>query len=455
MPHRYAFANTNKLDTVYNANNRSWQGIHNAITTEKNMDLFETDLIVQGNGVNTDSTRITIQVNKNCMTELLLLDNTKVLSLIDTGSNVNLISESVIKSSEYLSSLPILNCPEYRIRNTSGEMVANKFIELCFRVKDEYILHTTALVVPDFRSVNFLLSISSMNQPNSVVDVSSRQISIQKKSFVFKSCFHNIIKAHDTLTIGIKCILPKELRNGDFIAKLFRPFTSYVPLNFMLQFRKGQSLLKISHPTSNGLTIKADTALCCVAFELVQNLSQCSNTVTHLHQDIDGSNAMCSLKMSDCPIHQSMGKDPDIAHSHTCHDLYNHTPQSHDFPTCADSMHMSKSNAYHNNHGRRYKNQFNDHQYENMMRDYYKHNQDMITSDEIRELKIKTFPYLSIDDVRLSMSDRNIVRKELDLNTDSVLHDNDKQSIRDFFYSMRECLSTHDTLAFRTRHNCL
>ncbi len=69
------------------------------------------------------------------MTELLL-DNTKVLCLFDTGSNVILISESLIKSSEYLSSLPILDCPDYTIRNTTGEINANKFIEICFRVKD-------------------------------------------------------------------------------------------------------------------------------------------------------------------------------------------------------------------------------------------------------------------------------------------------------------------------------
>ncbi len=50
-------------------------------------------------------------------------------------------------------------------------MIANKFIELCFRVKDDYILHTTALMVPDFGSVKFLLSFSSMNQLNSMVDV--------------------------------------------------------------------------------------------------------------------------------------------------------------------------------------------------------------------------------------------------------------------------------------------
>ncbi len=66
-----------------------------------------------------------------------------------------------------------------------------------------------------------------------------------------------------------------------------------------------------------------------------------------------------------------------------------------------------------------------------------------MTATDIRELKSKTFPYLSNDDVRLSMSDRNIAGKELDLDTDSVLTDNDKQSIRNFCYSMRESLSTH------------
>ncbi len=98
-----------------------------------------------------------------------------------------------------------MNFPDHRIRNTRGEMLANQFIELCFRV------HTTALVVPDFGSVKFLLSISSMNQVNSVIDVLSRQISIRKKSFIFKSCFHNRIKGHNTSTIVIKCILSRSL----------------------------------------------------------------------------------------------------------------------------------------------------------------------------------------------------------------------------------------------------
>ncbi len=137
VPPRHTFSNTSKINTVYNANNRTWQGIHDSITTAKNHELFETDFIVQDEHSQVHST-------SHCMTELLLLDNTKVLCLFDTGSNVNIISESVIQSSEYLSSIPILDYPDYTIRNTTSEINANKFIELCFRVKDDFILTTTA-----------------------------------------------------------------------------------------------------------------------------------------------------------------------------------------------------------------------------------------------------------------------------------------------------------------------
>ncbi len=121
---------------------------------------------------------------------------------------------------------------------------------------------------------------------------------------------------------------------------------------------------------------------------------------------------MCSMKKLEYPIHQSMVNDPDITYSRNCHDLCNHIPQSLDYPTCADTLHMPKGYTHiHNKHGWKYENQYNDHQHEIMMKDQYNHNQDKMTPDQIRELKMKTFPYLSNDGIRLSMSDRNIVRK--------------------------------------------
>ncbi len=69
----------------------------------------------------------------------------------------------------------------------------------------------------------------------------------------------------------------------------------------------------------------------------------CVNTTTHLHQDMDGSSAMCSLSMSACPINHLFEIVPDIAHSHTYYNQYNHTPQSHDYPTCVESLPISNT----------------------------------------------------------------------------------------------------------------
>ncbi len=49
------------------------------------------------------------------------------------------------------------------------------------------------------------------------------------------------------------------------------------------------------------------------------------------------------------------------------------------------------------------------------------------------------------------MSDRNIIRKEVDLNTYSVLTDRDKPIICDVFFSVRECLSNHDNPSFQSK----
>ncbi len=196
---------------------------------------------------------------------------------------------------------------------------------------------------------------------------------------------------HTTLTIGIKCSLPKQLRNGDFVAKPFCPFSNYLPLNFMLQFKKGKSYLKIANPTSKGLTIKAGTALGCASFESIRDLSQCVNTTTHLHQDY-GNSAMCSLSMSACPINYMLGIVCDIAHSRTCQNPYNHTPQSHDYPTCAESLHMSK-HCHHQNNAN--STEFIDNKHELIMKDYYSHNQDKMSPAQIRELNWKSRHFLT------------------------------------------------------------
>ncbi len=258
---RFAFK-MDKIENVYNVKNQNWKELHDSMMSDKSREIFDMDVLVhQLSGENTDSPTLNIHVYKKCITELLLLDDTKVLSLFDTGSKVNLISECFVKSSEYLSSMHVMECGTHKIQNTTGIMNASKVIEICLKVKDDFILSTTTLIVSDFGSVKFILSTTSMIQLNSIIDISSQEINIRKKSFAFRTNQHCKIKANDSTVIGIKCTFPKFLRNSDFLDKPFRPFTKFLPYNFLLKLKRGQSYIKIINHTSRSFNMKGNTAL--------------------------------------------------------------------------------------------------------------------------------------------------------------------------------------------------
>ncbi len=100
----------------------------------------------------------------------------------------------------------VMECGMHKIQNTPGTMNSSKVIEICFKVKDDFILSTTGLIVPDIGSVNFILSTTSMIQLNSVIDISSQKVSIRKHSFVFRTNQHCKIKANDSAVIGINVL---------------------------------------------------------------------------------------------------------------------------------------------------------------------------------------------------------------------------------------------------------
>ncbi len=83
-----------------------------------------------------------------------------------------------------------------------------------------------------------------------------------------------------------------------------------------------------------------------VSFNLTHNVSDCNNSITHFHTNIDGSFAMCSKKVSDCPIHQTMEDGHASTNTSHCQNLYNHGTQSHDQYTTAQNQYMYKHNNY-------------------------------------------------------------------------------------------------------------
>lgn len=100
------------------------------------------------------------------------------------------------------------------------------------------------------------------------------------------------------------------------------------------------------------------------------------------------------MKVSQSPFHKTLENGHATTHTSHYHNLYNHGTQLHDYHTCVHSQHMHRHN-YHSTNSIDHRNiaQFDDNQHEMMMKDYYNHNQDKMTPDQIRQLNLKTFPY--------------------------------------------------------------
>jgi len=88
---------------------KEWNEIHKHFLSKQTRDLFDTELIdyTQDTSFSLNyNSHLTYKLDKKCMQGIPLLDGKKILSLFDTGSTVNLISEDIVKDSPYLSSLP-------------------------------------------------------------------------------------------------------------------------------------------------------------------------------------------------------------------------------------------------------------------------------------------------------------------------------------------------------------
>ncbi len=92
-----AFLNKSEILTIFANVNKSWNCIHDSMITEVSRELFSADLIVNNNMVQNDET-MTINTNDNCMCELNLLNGETILSILNIGSTVNLISADMLKT---------------------------------------------------------------------------------------------------------------------------------------------------------------------------------------------------------------------------------------------------------------------------------------------------------------------------------------------------------------------
>ncbi len=113
---------------------------------------------------------VNTQINRECMTELNLRDDTKVLSIFDTGSTVKLISDAMVTSSSYLSQFISHYLSVFMYVIPVRQLLLTSLLCCVLRFTDDCMLITTAVIVADLGTVMFVLSTPDVNPLNIVMN---------------------------------------------------------------------------------------------------------------------------------------------------------------------------------------------------------------------------------------------------------------------------------------------
>ena len=238
------------------------------------------------------------------------------------------------------------------------------------------------------------MSFDSIKKLGCAIDFERSKIKIKKKSFLLKTSYLLNIKPNQTIVVDVKSNIPKPFRNKSFIGSPFSKYRAHLTSNFFLKFCSNHAKIWITNTLDKILKIPANSV---IGYVDIRPGKSFAAQAYHIDYDVNTDLLFCTQK--DC----------DHVQTGDCHTSLD---KSSDFAFGVDPEKYKR---------------------------YLTFDQDNMTPVEIRKLQLHTFPHLNDDDVRLDMTDRAIIDRELDLETDTLLQTQaDKKEVRLFFYDHRD-----------------
>ncbi len=283
-------------------------------------DRFFDAVSVMTNDTDVDEEFITINMIDKAMLKLYLPDKTVLLTLCDTGSSVNLLSEDIIAKSTYLKNLTRHPALRHLSINTSSnvKITPTEFVRIEIHGSG-LIFYTHAYIVPTFGIIDFILSYDTMGSIGMDLDIQKHRVKIQKKTFILKNCRHIKIQPGVTKRINVFTNMPALLQHKNFIAKPFKSFSKYLPSEFLLAFTKKRSTIQIKNTGNKPLILTSTMPLATIDSRATQPI-----ITTRCHMHINEHHDRLFCYKTDCEARNDLSGQIDIS----C-DKFNTSDASH------------------------------------------------------------------------------------------------------------------------------
>lgn len=325
-----------------------------------------------------------IHLTRNNLVQVCLPTHEKLLMLADTGATKSLISISSIEKSSYLSSLKRFDIENIDFKVGNGDKMTARFgIKLNFNVQG-HDFEVTALAVPNLGGIDMILGNKSMRELECQIDLTTNKIKFKAKSLGLKAAHNVSLRPGESRSIKLYGRLPNILNNKDVTIVVNKHLRSLAGNHILVTIHRSSAVIRLYNASSKTQRIRAQT---CAAYVDISSLTD----IYHSIHAYDNSSTETVLHCTETT---------------TSNSPTNSRPSS---PNPSASSTISTST----------------------------------TSQSVREINKQRYPFLDDDDPKLNMTETEVITQELDLKTNCILDETEKEDFKQLLNNNRKAFSLY------------
>ena len=167
--------------------------------------------------------------------------------LVDSGATETLISGRRVKSSSYLSKLPLQDIEHMRFKIGNGDFLhASKAVNVELNIQG-HKLKVRAIVVDNLTGPDILLGASTLTDLQGSIDFTTHTLTIRPKRIQFMPTHDISVRPGHTKHIVIRGKVPKILKHSEILLQAGRQLSSFCPTYMLVKLHKNSAIIKVTN----------------------------------------------------------------------------------------------------------------------------------------------------------------------------------------------------------------
>ena len=187
-----------------------------------------------------------------------LVNKQGVLTLIDSGASVSVISQGIINKSQYLQSIESTRCRPIKIMVAGGNILETD-AKIRFKVTiQNHIFEVNAYILPMLGGVDLVIGTKELANIDADLNFKRNTLKWKSKSIMAKTLKDVTLLPGQTRSLVITAKLPVCLRNAEVYLQLSKFMQSIAPSLCLVSMKKNHCTITVKNTTDRKIIVKSN-----------------------------------------------------------------------------------------------------------------------------------------------------------------------------------------------------